>query len=300
MNLKVDFSIKWIEALGKRAVSLLNAEKQRPSRSNQASRLNQADRPGWAKWPGRLNRMLDLGARRLPPDVKGFLTMGGIAFVWIWTYYQSFPAAILASLLTVAGLPRYRKRLAAKEIQILTRAFGDALHSMKTSLGAGMSLEQSVRRVPGDLGLLYGSDHPLMTAFAQLIRRMDMNAPVEEAFDMMARRLNIPDITVLAKMIQIGKRSGVNLVEVMNISVQTLEEKHAIREEIETLLASRRLEQKILICMPLAMILFLNFSMSAYMTPLFTRAAGRVVMTAALLLQGIGTWLIFRIGAVKI
>jgi hypothetical protein len=31
------------------------------------------------------NRMLESGARRLPVDVKGVLTMGGIAFVWVWT-----------------------------------------------------------------------------------------------------------------------------------------------------------------------------------------------------------------------
>jgi tight adherence protein B len=251
--------------------------------------------------PNWLSRLSDLGVRQiLNPDVKGFLTMGGIAFVWVWIYYQNLLLAVLASLLAIPGLPRYRKRLAAKEAQTLTKAFGDALHSMKTSLSAGMSLEQAVRRTPGDLDLLYGSGHPLMKAFTQLIRRMDMNTPVEEAFDLMARRLNIPDITVLAGMIRIGKRSGVNLVEVMNISVQTLEEKYAIYEEIETLLASRRLEQKILICMPLAMILFLNFSMSDYMAPLFAEAAGRIVMTAALLMQGLGTWLIFRIGDVEI
>jgi tight adherence protein B len=257
------------------------------------------DRRGVTRFLNRL-RLDRLRLNRLNPDVKGFLVIGGIAFLWIWTYYQSILLAVMASLSALAGLPRYRRRLAVKEAQALGKAFGDALHSMKTSLGAGMSLEQSVRRVPEDLRLLYGPEDSLMAAFAQLIRRMDMNTPVEEAFAMMARQLNIPDISVLAKMIQIGKRSGVNLVEVMNISVQTLEEKHAVREDIETLLAARRLEQKILICMPLAMILFLNFSMGAYMTPLFTRAAGRIVMTAALLIQGIGTWLIFKIGAVEI
>jgi tight adherence protein B len=225
--------------------------------------------------------------------------MGGVLFIWIFVYYQRVWLALLGSLLAFAGLPWYRRRQAAQETQRLARAFGDALHSMSTSLGAGMSLEQSVRRVPKDLSLLYDSAHPLMTAFVQLIRRLDMNVPVEEAFDAMAQRLRVPDIIILAKMLQTGKRSGVNLVTVMNTSVQILEDKFNIYEEIETLLAARRLEQKILIFMPLAMIFLLNLSMKAYMAPLFSLATGRIIMTAALLLQGAGTWLIFKIGAIE-
>ena len=234
------------------------------------------------------------------PDIKGLTIMGSLAFLWVYAYYQSLWLAIPSMFLVLVGLPWYRRSYKEKNIRVLTRAFRDALHSIKTSLGAGISLEQSIRRVPKDLDVLYDSKHPLIEAFAQLIRRLDMRIPVEEAFDMMAKGLNIPDITILAKMIRMGKRSGVNMVTVMHISIQALEEKNQIHEEIETMLSARRLEQCILIMMPLIMIILLNCSMGSYMTPLYKTVAGRIVMTIALALQGLGAWLIYKIGDIRI
>jgi len=57
-----------------------------------------------------------------------------------------------------------------------------------------------------------------------------------------------------------------------------------MKQEIETLLAARKFEQKILNIMPIGMIFILSMTAQDYIEPIFNTPQGRGAMTVCLLL----------------
>ena len=66
--------------------------------------------------------------------------------------------------------------------------------------------------------------------------------------------------------------------------INMIREKIEVKQEIENLVAGKKLEQKILSLTPFLMVYVIKSSSSGFLDPLFSTAAGRMVMTVALLL----------------
>jgi len=71
------------------------------------------------------------------------------------------------------------------------------------------------------------------------------------------------------------KRTGGNLVNVIRNSTNIINDKIEIKEEINTLLAAKKFEQKVLSVMPFIMILILSLTTEDYMAPVFDTIVGR-------------------------
>src|SRR5690606_14973625 len=111
-----------------------------------------------------------------------------------------------------------------------------------------------------------------------------MNISVEQALADLADRVRVEEIKNFADVFTISKRAGVNLVEVIRNTSNMIREKIEVKQEIENLVAGKKLEQKILSLTPFLMVYVIKSSSSGFLDPLFSTAAGRMVMTVALLL----------------
>ncbi len=107
---------------------------------------------------------------------------------------------------------------------------------------------------------------------------------VEEAIKDLAKRSDLEDINNFSDVICICKRTGGNLIEAIKNASGIISDKIEMKQEIETLLSSRKFEQKILNIMPVVMILVLSVTAKDYISPIFTTIQGKVAMTACLML----------------
>jgi tight adherence protein B len=209
------------------------------------------------------------------------VTVFAISFL----FYRS---VLLAVLLSPLGLfyPGYkRKRLIIKRRNELNLQFKDLLVSLSSSLTAGKSLEKSFDIALGDLYVLYPSEDTYIVRETKIIiNKLSLNITVEEAIADFAKRSGIDDIQNFSDVILICKRTGGNLIEAIKNSSGIISDKIEMKQEIDTLLASRKFEQKILNIMPIAMIFILSTTASDYITPVFTTLQGRASMTLCIVL----------------
>ena len=120
-----------------------------------------------------------------------------------------------------------------------------------------------------------------------------MNETIECALTDLARRSHDEDIKNFADVFITGKRSGGNMADIIKNTAAIINDKLRIKEEINTLLAERKLEQRVLNIVPVALILLLTWSTGDYMDPVFGTTLGRFVMTVAVLLLALA-WFISR------
>lgn len=202
-----------------------------------------------------------------------------------YVFYRSIVISLLITPLALL-YPKYKtKELVKKRKNELNLQFKEGLYALSSSLTAGKSMEMAFKDALRDLAIQYpdGNAH-IIREFEYIDRKLEMNETVEAALQEFADRAHIEDITNFVNVLQICKRSGGNLVQVIKNSTEIIRDKIEIRQEIDTMLSERRFEQKVLNAMPIMLLLFVSVSAADFMRPVFTTAAGRVVMTMAIVM----------------
>lgn len=230
------------------------------------------------------------------------LLQGG-AFIYAiaFVFYRSHILCIL--LCPIAFLyPRIKTRtIIEKRKYELNIQFKDMLYSLSSTLSAGKSIERAFRDILEDLEILYPNpDTPIIREVEYIIRKIDMNETVEEALSDFARRVHIDDIDNFVDVFHICKRTGGNIIEVIKNASNIINDKIEIKHEINTLLAERKLEQKVLNLLPPAMVILLSVSASEYIHPIFTTLFGRFIMTIAIILLIAAYFISKRIMDIKV
>lgn len=179
--------------------------------------------------------------------------------------------------------PKYKtKEIIRKRKYELNMQFKEALYSLSSSLTAGKSIETAFKEALKDLSIQYPDPNTnMIRELEYIVRKLEMNETVESALQDFADRSHLEDIRNFVNVFQISKRSGGNLVQVIKNSTEILKDKIEIRQEIDTLLAERRFEQKVLNVMPILMIFFISMSARDFMQPVFATIQGNIVMTFA-------------------
>lgn len=219
--------------------------------------------------------------------IKEKLLYAGIAAVLVFTVGYIFYRSILLSAL-LCPLAMLYPRMKAKSIidkrkEALNLQFGEMLHSLSSSLSAGKSIEMSFRDALRDLEIQYpDSRTDIINEIKSIMLKISMNETVETVLYDLAERSHLEDIRSFADVFQTCKRTGGNLVEVIRNTSNIINDKMEIKREIQTILAERRFEQKVLNVMPLLLLVMLSTSAWDYISPVYSTVEGRVVMTIAM------------------
>ncbi|WP_024833963.1 type II secretion system F family protein [Ruminiclostridium josui] len=231
--------------------------------------------------------MVNYNEYSIPLKMKLLYALSAVAVVFAISYmfYRSVIISIIISPLGIFYLKYKRKQIIHKRKRELNLQFKDLLISLSSSLSAGKPLEKSFVGALSDLYVLYPSDDAYIVQESKIIiNKLSLNVSIEDAISDFADRSDIDDIKNFSDVIIICKRTGGNLIEAIKNSSRIISEKIEMKQEIETLLSSRKFEQKILNIMPIAMIFVLSITATEYIKPVFTTVTGRISVTLCLIL----------------
>lgn len=193
-----------------------------------------------------------------------------------------------------------RKALAAARRRQLLLAFREALSLLASSLSAGYSLENALRESLGELSVLYGNTSLIVREFSYLLRQIGMNIPPEQAVDDFAKRSGLDDIKTFARVLRIARKSGGDLAGILRRTSEVIGDRIQIKEEILTLTAARRFEQRAMNLVPLFMILYVDFSSPGFFRVMYETLLGRLVMTLCLATYLFALYLSQRISSISL
>lgn len=234
---------------------------------------------------------------------KWFAILGAglVIFVVAYIFYQNI---VLAGILLPLAFfyPKIRaKELMKKRKNELHFQFKDLLYAVSASLSSGKSLERAFEDANKDLEFIYpNSDAYIMKECERIITLLQMNERIEDILEDFAKRAQIEDITSFVDVLKSCRSAGGNLVEVMRTTTQVISEKIEIKNEIDTLIAAKKFEQRVMSVMPIGMVAILSLSAKDYMVPIFTTLQGRIMMTVGLIVITVMYFLSKRIMEIKI
>lgn len=219
----------------------------------------------------------------------GYLFYGGIGkdefgqpttLTWILDISIPIIIGLIAGKLFV---PMRIKALIAKQKKELNHQFRDMLDALTTSLGAGKNVNDSFFSIYEDLKIQYDADAFILKELEVIISGIHNNIPIEEVLEDFGKRSDNDDIMSFANVFKISYRKGGNIKDIIRNTHNILSDKMEISEEIETLVTSNKLEQNIMIVMPIALIAIIKMMSPEFATN-FVTPTGIISTTISLVI----------------
>lgn len=217
------------------------------------------------------------------------LAAGVALFALGYIFYQNTIISLLFALLAVKFPKIQTKGIIRKRKKQLTMQFKDMLYSLSSAVSAGNSVERALEIARDDMVNQYGESNVfIVTELELMISRISLNQNIEDVFADFAERSGLEDVKTFADIFEVAKRTGGNLVQIIRQTTDVIADKIEIETEMDTTLSGKKMEQKVVTVMPIALTLFMTVTTDGFMDPIFTTLTGRVVATVALALILVG------------
>lgn len=208
-----------------------------------------------------------------------------------YLFYQNKWLMILSVPAAVVWLKVRKKQLIRERKKNLNYQFKDALNSLSVAVQAGYSVENAVAACARDLERLYSKETDILREFHYMESQLKISVPVEELFLSLAKRCQIEDVENFAAVFFTAKRTGGDMVKIIQTSARMLGDKIDVKKEIESTLAAKKAEQMIMSFMPAGIILYLKLTSPGFLNVLYGNLFGICAMTLCLGIYGTSYWL---------
>lgn len=209
---------------------------------------------------------------------EALLLVGVISYF----FYRSVYAAIFLSPLALFFLKNKKKELSVKRRRELSMQFKDAILAVSANQKAGYSVENAFKEAGRDMALLYGWDSCICKELAYIAKGLDNNIILEKLLYDFAVRSHIADILQFADVFMIAKRSGGNMTEILSETADVIEQKISVDKDIQVLISSKKMEQKIMNVIPFIIISYIDTTSKGFFDSLYHNPAGIIIMTICL------------------
>ncbi len=170
----------------------------------------------------------------------------------------------------------------------------DGLTLLSNGIRAGLSVPQALGMVVNEMPA------PLSQEFGLILQQNRIGVTLEECFENLAKRVPTEDNDMFVAAINILRETGGNLAEVFDTIVSVIRERVRLQQKIDTYTAQGMFQGMTIAAMPFAIAGIYGASDPNSIKLLVTTPMGIIVTIAALILDGVGFWVITKIVKIKI
>lgn len=211
----------------------------------------------------------------------------GLTVVIAYLFYQHWLGMILFPFVYLFLRRRAIKEGISNQQEQLATQFLDALRTVSASLLAGYSMENAWKEAAKEIQNLHGENAILLHDLKEMIHSLALNVPIEKLLDEFADRTGNSDIMGFSEVFAFAKRSGGNFAAIIEETTEHMRARHDTEREIQVLVASRRLEQKVMNVVPLFILSYLKLTSDGFLDVLYGSLFGVVFMSICLMTYGI-------------
>jgi len=186
---------------------------------------------------------------------------------------------LLLLLPAIAVVPKLLLlRLAVRRVTAIDNQVEAWINIVANALRASPSLGDAIT---SSITLL---QPPLSQELDILAKEYDLGTPLDEALENLSERIGSRTLSATVQALQIARRSGGNLTEMLDNSAASLREFARLEGVVRTKTAEGKAQVFVIGVIPLPMVLGINALDSHFFEPLFGSFIGQLVISVALLL----------------
>ena len=244
---------------------------------------------GTHAWSATKERLEALGVPE--PEQALFRTAGGAAltFLAVYAVLASALTAFISGMILLLSIMAVLSARGARRSERLAEQLPTLLGSVSAGLAAGLSLPQALRAARQDVPA------PAREELDIVAEHIQLGMPLDEAFVLMQKRVEVEGLDAVLLGLEIQRRSGGNLVELLDGVKRSLEEKGRLKSNLRIQTAQSRLSARVIGGMPIIVAVGMALLDPAFISPLFTTAPGLFLAALAVVLESLGFVLLRRV-----
>ena len=231
---------------------------------------------------------------------QAVLIYAALACTIVWLFYRRWIVLLAAVPLYPLYIKYVRKSKAEARRKQLSFDFRVALNSLTVSLRAGRSVENAFPDAARDLTNTIGENQDITKEFCWIAQQIRVSVPMEEVLLDFAGRSGVEDIENFAAVFTIAKRMGGNMAAILKSAAESIGGKIDVEREIESTLAAKKMEQKIMTAMPCGIILYMTLASPGFLDVMYSSLFGTCVMSCCLLAYAAAVWWSGKIVAIEV
>lgn len=209
----------------------------------------------------------------------GVLKATAATAVMSYVFYDSLIPAPLLLPVWMIYMRDWHDDISRKKEQELRQQFRDSIQVMASALKAGYSVENAIREAGKDISPVYSEETRIRKEFERMERQMDMNMSAEEVLKGFAERTGQEDIENFVNVFAAAKKSGGDSIAIIRDAVKIISGKIDTEKEIQTMLASKKMEFDIMCAVPFVIILYMKLTFGEFLSVLYGNMAGAAIMS---------------------
>lgn len=197
-------------------------------------------------------------------------------------FYGNLWMAIIISPMGWIIYKTIRKKIYDSQIRKMELQFRDMLTAVSDLMQTGYSIENAFIESYKEIVQIYGKNSMIGKEMRLIISRLKLNVNVEKIMEDFADRYDIDSIKTFYQTFSIAKRTGGNMREIIKNVCETISLKEEIKEEIKVSMNAKRLEQKVMMGIPIFIMLYVTFASPGFLDVMHKTLLGNIIMTGCL------------------
>lgn len=234
----------------------------------------------------------------LPLKPEEYISINIITFIVAAVLFVIFTESLAASAafaLLAACVPGIYVNARKKDIlQKIDQQLPDTLALISNTLKSGYSFLQAVDAATREL------PPPISLEFQQILKEISLGVNTEKALESLSKRVQSQDLELIIMSVLIQRQIGGNLSEILDNISETIRSRIKIKGEIKILTAQGRVSGIIISLMPVVLGVVLYLINPSYISMLFVNPIGWAMLALAVMMQGMGIFLIRRIIRIEV
>ncbi|QKS72483.1 type II secretion system F family protein [Paenalkalicoccus suaedae] len=224
-----------------------------------------------------------------PSEFYGMLIVGAMALTLVIANVLGssllLSLVIAGALLWVMQIILFSLRKNKYQDQ-LNQQLAEICRMLSNATRSGMTIQQGIDLVAREM------NYPASEEFARVSQEMRLGVDFDRALIKLQDRVDSRDFKLFIATLQIQKRAGGNLSEVLEEMSMTLEERKILQQTIKTMTAEQKYIAWILPLMPIFIVFVMNTIVDGFLEPIFTLVGG--ILVTIFLVCTIATFFLIR------
>ena len=197
-------------------------------------------------------------------------------------FYSDLRMSIFLIPIGVIWYRNLLREVEQKKIRQFEQQFQNALQSLQAQLNVGYSMENGMKEVQRELKLLYSERSVIVREFTYMTRQLNLNITAEQVWTEFAERVGLSQVDGFVTVFVQAKRSGGDSISILKNAIRHMRERAEIQQEIETMIAARKLEFRIMTWIPFGIIAYMRITFPEFMSVLYGNLFGKCFMSICL------------------
>ena len=227
---------------------------------------------------------MDYSKYTLTPQEMGKVIVWAVGFVGTisFLFYNTW-GGLLAVPFGIFIFGKREERAGKKRRKMeLAKQFLEAIQVVSNALSSGYSMENAWIEAEKEMQQLHGTKALMTCELHHMNHSLGLNESLEHLLEDFAQRSEVEDICNFSEVFSFAKKSGGDLIHIIETTAFHMRAKFEVENEIDVLIASKRLEQKIMNVIPIFLLAYLRLSSFDYIEQLYGNLFGILFMTVCL------------------